>query len=386
MPDAEGQSVSLDQMIAMVGHDSGRARQALASGAPWTFEQRAWLESVAEGGKTATYQVASPAPAAFASASISSADSSSPTVVAATGVPAGAMPPGAPAQPRPAEVPLGPQPQGLAPRPWYDPAPEPRKRKPALVVAAVLGVLALIGAGGAAAWTYLADRGDPAVSAESPGAPADPSASAEPGASAGPSSQAVADTAAPGTLRAGYGSYVCSSTGKGVRCWGANLSGETLQPAAVAGLEDVQVAALSAGRGFAVAVAQDGTVYAWGANDAGQLGADGGQDGATAVSAGSLPKAPSQLVSGTEHTCALVDGEVYCFGANRYGQVTGAETQGPTAVTKVEGVSGALSIGTSGYDTWALTADGAWSWGNNTWGQVNEEASKAAAPTFTPDK
>ena len=50
------------------------------------------------------------------------------------------------------------------------------------------------------------------------------------------------------------------------------------------------------------------------------------------------------------------------------------------------GVSGVVQIGTSGYDSWAATADGIWSWGNNNWGQVTDGAEKVVPPTFTADR
>ena len=93
-----------------------------------------------------------------------------------------------------------------------------------------------------------------------------------------PSSPAAAAPAAnkPATLRAGSGSFVCSSGGTGVSCWGAdaqaNTQGARVSPTAVPGLEKVKVSALSVGKGFAVAVDDSGKVYAWGANEVGQLG------------------------------------------------------------------------------------------------------------------
>ncbi|WP_170166938.1 RCC1 domain-containing protein [Actinomyces bovis] len=215
-----------------------------------------------------------------------------------------------------------------------------------------------------------------------------PAASQEPAATTEPTAPPAGGgpAGAPAVLRSGTGSYICSSAGQGVQCWGTKLDKQKVPLAPISGLENVKVVGLSVGHGFATAVGDDGTVYTWGANDKGQLGTAAGANSAAAVKVGTLPGKPSQIVTGNEHSCALVNGEVYCYGGNRFGQVTGASTKEPVGVTKVEGVTGAVQLGTSGYDAWAITAEGSWAWGNNTWGQVADGAGKVAKPTFTPAK
>ena len=226
----------------------------------------------------------------------------------------------------------------------------PRKRVVGRVLLSAVAVCALVGGG-----VVLGRVFAPATQ------PADTS----------PAAQSVSGPVSAEGLRDGAGSFVCSSPGVGVTCWGADQSGQTTPPAAVPGLESSRISALSVGRGFAVAVDDTGAVYAWGVNDLGQLGTAPGDSVAEAVEVGMLPAAPSQVVSGNEHTCALVDSAVWCFGSNRYGQVTGTATTEALGLTQVPDVEGATELGTSGYDTWALASDGTWVWGNNSWGQAD---------------
>ena len=143
---------------------------------------------------------------------------------------------------------------------------------------------------------------------------------------------------------------------------------------------------MSVGKGFAVAVDDSGKVYAWGANEVGQLGKKTDEALVNqAVEVGKLPAAPTALVSGYEHTCALAKGTVWCFGSNRYGQVNGTVSDTPSGLAKVDKIDGATQIGTSGYDTWATVDKGTWTWGNNSWGQADPSQSVVnVAPTLIP--
>ncbi|WP_194949309.1 RCC1 domain-containing protein [Actinomyces trachealis] len=250
----------------------------------------------------------------------------------------------------------------------------------AMVLLSVLAVGGLI-------WVWHNGAGPADTGAAQTQAPS-VAASQEPSAAAAGATSAPTDVpdVTPAELRSGTGSYICSSPGVGVQCWGTKLDKQKVPLAPISGLENVSVAVLSVGHGFATAVGTDGTVYTWGANNNGQLGADAGASSDAAVKVGTLPGRPSALVTGNEHSCALVSGEVYCYGSNRFGQVNGTSSKGPVGVTKVEGVEHAVQLGTSGYDAWAITPDGTWAWGNNTWGQVGEGSGGVAAPTFTPAK
>jgi len=392
-----------DRVLWFIGGSPERAQEALAAGHAWTPEQRAQLEQIAASAGYSPQQpagyppaqqqvpVQEPAPVYGAPAQPAAFDG----VFGGDGARGGTVDYGAAQQTQPAQQPAAiappqpqmatptqPQPQGyrLQPLPAVTemeapqsdvsqyPSSAPRRGWVLPVVAVSVLALGLVGGALGGHWLW------PGKSAEAPSSPA----------AAAPAANK------PTTLRAGSGSFVCSSGGIGVSCWGAdaqaNTQGARVSPTAVPGLEKVKVSALSVGKGFAVAVDDSGKVYAWGANEVGQLGKKTDEALVNqAVEVGKLPAAPTALVSGYEHTCALAKGTVWCFGSNRYGQVNGTVSDTPSGLVKVDKIDGATQIGTSGYDTWATVDKGTWTWGNNSWGQADPSQSVVnVAPTLIP--
>jgi len=370
----------------------GAAGEALAAGHAWTSEQRAQLEQIASSAgyppQSAGYPPAQQQPAAQETTSPYAPGSA----FASDGAYGGGYADGSTAdygatQPAPAEqpqpqavMPTQPQPQGFRLQPLPT-VPEAelnqgvtqysdggmRRRWVLPVVAVGVLVIGLVGGALGGHWLWPAKE------------------------TSAPAGSAAAPTATkPALLRAGSGSFVCSSNGTGVSCWGAdaqaNTQGARVSPTSVPGLEKVKVSALSVGKGFAVAVDDKGAVYAWGANEVGQLGKKTNEALVNqAVQVGKLPAVPTELVSGYEHTCALTKGTVWCFGSNRYGQVNGAVSDSPSGLVQVDKIDGATRIGTSGYDTWATVDKGTWTWGNNSWGQADPSQSVVnVAPTLIP--
>ncbi|WP_172119591.1 RCC1 domain-containing protein [Actinomyces faecalis] len=255
----------------------------------------------------------------------------------------------------------------------WEPAQEPgggdKRRHGRVIVVAALALVAIIVIA-AGAW---------AVSTIRSGADQE-----APEASEGQAS-AAAEPEAPAVLRAGSGSWLCQADAEGVACWGATADGGTEQRTQVSGI-DGAVQALSVGRGFAVAVTGSGAVYAWGAGDSGQLGVAQVPPAGQAVHVGDLPGPVSELVSGTEHTCAISDGQVWCLGSSRVGQVGGVVTADPVGLTLVELDGRAVSLGTSGWDTWAVMEGGSIvAWGSNQWGQVSDATGVSMVPTVVAD-
>ena len=381
-----------DRVLWFIGGSPERAREALAAGHAWTSEQRAQLEQIASSAgyppQSAGYPPAQQQPAAQETTSPYAPGSAFASDGAYGGGYAdgstadyGAMQPAPAEQPQPqAVMPTQPQPQGFRLQP-LPAVPEaelnqgvtqhsdgvPRRRWVLPVVAVGVLVIGLVGGALGGRWLWPAKE------------------------TSAPAGSAAAPTATkPALLRAGSGSFVCSSNGTGVSCWGAdaqaNTQGARVSPTSVPGLEKVKVSALSVGKGFAVAVDDKGAVYAWGANEVGQLGKKTNEALVNqAVQVGKLPAVPTELVSGYEHTCALTKGTVWCFGSNRYGQVNGAVSDSPSGLVQVDKIDGATRIGTSGYDTWATVDKGTWTWGNNSWGQADPSQSVVnVAPTLIP--
>lgn len=165
-----------------------------------------------------------------------------------------------------------------------------------------------------------------------------------------------------------------------VYCWGANNASQLgdgttmrrMSPVPVLGLPGGTPSAVAAGTGHTCAVV-NGTAYCWGANASGQLG-----DGTTMPRAGPVAVrnlaagSVLSMVAGDRHTCALtVSGSVYCWGGNASGQLgDGSATDRPTPTAPA--LSGATAV-TAGLDhTCAIASGGVLCWGRNFSGQLGD--------------
>jgi alpha-tubulin suppressor-like RCC1 family protein len=209
----------------------------------------------------------------------------------------------------------------------------------------------------------------------------------------GPDQTPAATAARTLTIAAGYG-HTCALLSNGTaRCWGDNTVGQLgdgtsgtnrLTPVAVSGLSNA--VAIDAGGGYAgapwyghtCAVLSNGTAKCWGDNTYGQLG-DGtsGTNRLTPVAVSGLSNAVA-ISAGYQHTCAVLsDGTAWCWGDNTYGQLgdDAAELVSTTPVA-VSGLSNVVAVSAGVYHTCALLGDGtAMCWGANTYGQVGDGTS-----------
>ncbi len=200
---------------------------------------------------------------------------------------------------------------------------------------------------------------------------------------------------APRTIAAGA-RHVCFTVNDGtLTCFGENTHGQlgrgntdpatALAPATLAGT----FSALALGANHSCAVADDG-LYCWGLNDDGQLGiGSAGQDQLTPTL---VSDKLLRVAAGSSHTCAIhVDnGGVYCWGNNADSQlgVAGVPSsnvpvpsgfgQGATAGLQ------AVAVATGERHSCALTDAGAvWCWGSNSDGQLGD-AIPVGSSTATP--
>ena len=178
--------------------------------------------------------------------------------------------------------------------------------------------------------------------------------------------------------------HTCAITGAGtVKCWGANPSGQlgtgggpadVALPADVSGI-DSGATAVSAGWTHTCAVVS-GEVRCWGSNGTGQLGNGSTTPSATPVAV-TLPAAAIAVATGELHTCALLaGGAVHCWGANGFGQLgIGAPTAPQLAPGEAVALPGAASAIAGGrtHACAILAAGGAlYCWGTDADGQVGD--------------
>lgn len=180
--------------------------------------------------------------------------------------------------------------------------------------------------------------------------------------------------------------HSCARVSDGsVRCWGQNLDGQlgdgtTTQQAApvlVQGLAGVNVTAVVAGGGHTCARSGDGAMRCWGDNGAGQLG-----DGTNlrrltpTLVAGLSGQAVAAPIAGYLHSCArLQSGALRCWGENSSGQLGDGTTTNRNAPVAVLGLTGMLvaDAGAGELHSCARIVDGrVYCWGDNDYGQLGD--------------
>lgn len=175
-------------------------------------------------------------------------------------------------------------------------------------------------------------------------------------------------------------------------CWGANSHGQVGDGSGAPDIPEPtqvpipggNVASVATGGEHACALTIDGRLYCWGMNEYGQVGDGqvGGQgDVLLPAEITSLGDQVAQVSAGFEHTCALMkNGSLYCWGHNVYGEIGDGTSQEINIADAVKPVPVAISsLGTDvavlsagGFYTCIIkTSDGSlWCWGDNTEGHL----------------
>ncbi|MCE3003786.1 MAG: hypothetical protein LW860_13965 [Xanthomonadaceae bacterium] len=183
--------------------------------------------------------------------------------------------------------------------------------------------------------------------------------------------------------------HTCAVTDAGsVLCWGSNTSGQGGQPPNNVSnllLVPMQVASLSAGNvaiaagdSSTCALSGDGKLMCWGNNTAGELG-DGTFNGRwSPAPVLGLPASASGVSARTRQFCAvLVDGRVFCWGGNQFGQ-----NPVPVGVTGFSTEPESVSVGSR--HSCALLAGGSIQcWGGNYFGQLGDGTTNDSPATPT---
>lgn len=196
--------------------------------------------------------------------------------------------------------------------------------------------------------------------------------------------------------------HTCAIANGQAYCWGAGSSGRlgnglttgSSTPVAVTQaatiLADKIVTNISAGGDHTCAIA-NGLAYCWGAGSSGRLGNNGTSqrlDPVAVIATGVLSgKTVTSISAGSEHTCAIANGQAFCWGNGSDGKLGNGGTTNslvPVTVTQASGVLlGKTVTGVStSYNHTCVVADGqAYCWGNNFFGQLgNGNTSNSSDP------
>src|SRR5215208_1144181 len=118
-----------------------------------------------------------------------------------------------------------------------------------------------------------------------------------------------------------------------------------------------------------------GELWAWGRNDYGQLGDGTTTQRNTPVQVSGLSDVKA-IAGGFYHSLALKnDGTVWAWGSNKYSQLgDGTTTTNSSTPVQVSGLSDVKAISSGGYHGLALKNDGTlWAWGRNDYGQLGDD-------------
>src|ERR1022692_3750367 len=137
-------------------------------------------------------------------------------------------------------------------------------------------------------------------------------------------------------------SHSCALLTGQIQCWGDNEFGQLgVNPAVTTGSPTPVTPTLS-GNIQAIAVGGQhtcallsGSVFCWGANGQGRLGNNSTMDSYSWVQPVGLGANVQAIVAGQTHTCAIASGALLCWGANGNGQLgdgTGVDRWVPTPV------------------------------------------------------
>lgn len=139
--------------------------------------------------------------------------------------------------------------------------------------------------------------------------------------------------------------------------------------------DNLVVDRISAGTDHTCAVLE-GAVYCWGNNDNGELG-DGtttARTSPTAVTTTGVLSGltASRVASGDNHTCVIADGGVYCWGQNEYGELGNGSATASSVPVAAGSFTSASQLAAGYMHTCALADGDVYCWGDNSRGQLGD--------------
>lgn len=194
-----------------------------------------------------------------------------------------------------------------------------------------------------------------------------------------------------GALAAGA-AHTCAVVGGGVSCWGFNGEGavgtgraslSVPLPFAIPQLS-IGATAVAAGYDHSCAVVNGG-VWCWGNNEKGQLGDGTNNNADEPVAVKGLASGVTRIEAGGNRSCAVQNGDVLCWGYNANGELangTTVDTNSPLPAVGLDGTIDSLSLGPN--HGCAVVNGAAKCWGLNDSGQLGNGAGSGFTATPIP--
>ena len=185
------------------------------------------------------------------------------------------------------------------------------------------------------------------------------------------------------------GFHACALVGGGALCWGSDYEGELGDGSTTSSPVPVPVQGLGSPGGGVQAMALgenhtcamvNGGVQCWGANGSGELGDDSDAGSDVPLPVPGLGSGVQAVTLGYLHSCALANGTLQCWGDNTAGQVgSGSTALNILVPAAVEGlVAGAQTVAAGGNHSCALVGGGAQCWGDNAYGDLGDNSNNEA--------
>jgi len=172
--------------------------------------------------------------------------------------------------------------------------------------------------------------------------------------------------------------FACAIQNGGVKCWGNNQYGRLGNNSSVQSLIPVQAQGLTSGVtdlsvGGAVACAiRNGALLCWGYGDFGQIG--NGMSASQMVPTspwGGLNSGVTQVATGGMTTCAIQNGNLFCWGYNYYGALgNGTSGASPVNYPVSTGLTGVQEVSVGSSHVCAVIQGGVKCWGSNYYGEL----------------
>ncbi|MCX7759483.1 MAG: stalk domain-containing protein, partial [bacterium] len=194
------------------------------------------------------------------------------------------------------------------------------------------------------------------------------------------------------SIQSGDKHIIALTTNMDIKAWGKNTYGQLGNGSVSDSSEPVivndlfSVTGIAAGKNHNLAIKSNGDVYAWGDNSSGQLGDGTKNSHNTPVLVNNLSQIYSSQVgnkviaAGNNHSLALrVDGTVWAWGDNTYGQLGDGTNISKSEPVEVPGLHSIIGIAAGENHSMALQADGTvWVWGDNKYGQLGNGTTKSS--------